>query len=795
MPIKPLPIEALRRRCDPKQFAFKTTEEIESNLGIFGQPRGIRALEFGIGIRSSGYNIFVLGETSTDHTTSIRRFLKERTRNKPTPDDWVYVHNFKVNHQPRAIEFQAGQGAQFKKQMNELVSSLREDLPRAFSTEEYEEEVDTISDRVELKQNLLMHELEKTADEEGFRIIRTAAGPTVTPTLGGEVMNAQQFSELTLDEQGHLDKMQIELEMKLAEVVNTTRQLKISGAKDLDELDKRVARQAISPQVDALIDTYRDHEEVLLYLAEVHDDVLDNLHDFRPDPQNPERVADLSRYDVNMFVDNSRTEGAPVIVEQNPSYSNLIGRIEYDMQDGFLLTHFDNIKPGSLHQANGGYLIIEAGDLLGDMLSWEALKRSIKSAEIPLQPTNMLDGGRVLAKSIDPEAIPLDIKIILLGNAHLYYSLYEQDEDFNELFKVKADFSSDMPRDLEHEVSYAEFVAARCKAEKLSHFDRSAVARLVEYGSEVSGQKNKLSAQFGMLADLIREACFWSVQGGATVVTADDVQKALDERVYRSNKIETLIDEEISDGMIIISTEGKVVGQANGLSVIDMGDHAFGRPSRITGRTFAGSGGVVHIERETSMADPIHSKGVLTLSGYMGGTYAQETPLSFSASLTFEQNYAGVGGDSASMAELLVLLSSLSEVPLKQGIAVTGSINQRGTIQAIGGVTEKIEGFFRVCMANGLTGDHGVIIPRANVNDLMLADEVIEAVENGLFSIWAVETIDEALEIITGKRAGKMRGDGSFAPTTVHGRVAARLDAFANKGDSAESDEEDDDDE
>ena len=792
MAIKPLTIEQLRNTCDPApQFEFETTAELGTTNGIFGQPRGIRALEFGIGIRSRGYNIYVLGETGTGRTTAIQRYLTDRTRHQPTPDDWIYVHNFKIPHQPRAIEFPAGQGPQFKKQMGELVASLKDDLPRAFATDEYNAEVDMVADRVEIKQSLLMRDLERKAQSADFRIIRTASGLTVTPVVDGEVMTAEQFTALSLDAQAKLDEMQQKLEESLEETLKRTRQIKLDAKRELDELDRRVARQAIALQVEALRDMYRDHEEVLLYLSEVHDDVLDSLDDFRPDPQKPDYEPDLSRYEVNIFVDNSRTEGAPVIIESHPNYQNLLGRIEYEMRSGMMYTHFGNIKPGSLHQANGGYLVMEAIDLLSDHYAWDELKRSIKSGTIELQPTSTLDGaGHVLAKSIDPEPIPLDIKVIVLGGAGLYYNLYEQDEDFNELFKVKADFSTEMPRDFEHEMQYAHFIATRCHEEELKHFDASAVARVVEYGSELSEHQNKLSARFGIIADLVREACFWTIERGADIVTAADVQRALDERVFRSNKIETLIDQEIDEGMIMIATEGKMVGQVNALSVIDMGDYAFGRPSRITARTYAGSGGVVHIERETDMADSIHNKGVLTMVGYLGGQYAQDTPLSFSSSITFEQNYAGVGGDSASSAELYALLSSLSQVPLKQGIAVTGSINQRGEIQPIGGATEKIEGFYRVCKYRGSNGEQGVIIPTANVNELMLHHDVLCAVQAGEFKIWAIDSVDQGLEILAGGRAGKRRTDGSFAASTLHGKVQVQLQRMSSKDDD---DDEDDD--
>ena len=792
MATSPLTVGQLRRLCDPDQFKFKTTEEISAETGIFGQPRAVRALEFGVGIRSHGYNIFVIGEPDVNLTKAISRYLKESTREQKLPWDWVYVHNFKIPHQPRAIEFPAGQGPQFKKQLEEFVTSLREELPRAFSTPEYEEEVDMFWNRVELKQNLLMHDLERKARAASFSLIRTASGLTVTPAIDGEMMTGEQFASLSVAEQGNLDQNQQELELMVEDVLKRTRQVKQDARSDIQELDRRVARQSIAIHVEALIEMYKDHEEVLMYLAEVHDDVLANLDDFRSIDAEPRSPADISRYDVNMFVDNSRTDGPPIIVEQNPTYNSLMGRIEYELRDGMMSTGFTNIKPGSLHQSNGGYLIIDALDLLNDLYAWDALKRSIKGGEIVLKPTNMLDGGgRVLAKSIDPEAIPLDVKVLLIGNASVYYRLFEEEEDFIDLFKVKVDFSTEMVRDAEHEMEYAKYIATRCHEDKLSHFTPGAVARLVEFGSEMSEHQNRLSTEFSVLSDLIHEAYFWASQRNNSVVTREDVQKALDERAYRSNKIEMLVDDDIRNGMILLETEGTQVGQVNGLSVLDMGDYSFGRPSRITARTFAGSGGVVHIERETDMADALHNKGLLTMSGYMGGKYAHAQPLAFSASITFEQNYSGVGGDSASSSELYCLLSSLSEVPIKQGIAVTGSINQRGEVQPIGGTTEKIEGFFRICQMNGLTGEQGVIIPLANAPELMLNDEVLAAVNQGLFRVWAIKTVDEGMEILTGVPAGVRDAGGRFPEDSIHGLVEQKLAFLASRNDDQDDNDSD----
>lgn len=792
MPVQPLSPEQLRRTCDPAQFTFKTTAELTKTDGIFGQPRGLRALEFGIGIRSHGYNIYVLGETGTGRTSAIYNYLRRETRDQETPFDWVYVHNFSIPHQPRAIEFPAGQGAQFKKQMENLVASLRDDLPKSFTTEEYNEEVDDIWNRMEIKQSLLMRDLERKARDVRFRVIKAASGLSIAPMVGDEVMTAEHYAALSLDQQDEIDVNQQQLEHDLEQMLVAARTAQQQARTQLEELDRRVAQRAIAHHVTDLRELYEDHDEVLLYLSEVHDDVLENVAEFRPDPNDPSKEPELRRYGVNMFVDNGKTEGAPVYVEQIPTYNHLMGRIEYEMRDGVMSTHFSNIKPGSLHRANGGYLIIDALDLLRDINAWEAMKQSIKGRKIVLQPSNTIDNsGRVLAKTIDPEAIPLDIKIILIGPEDLYYGLYEQEEDFNELFKVKADFGSRMERDNGHEMEYAKFIAARCNEEKLPHFDPSAVARVIEYGSELSESQRKLTARFRVLADLVRESAFWATQAKAEIVTSKHVQQALDERIGRSNKLEKIIDEQIQEGLLMIDVTGERIGQVNGLSVLDIGDYSFGRPSRITARTYAGSG-VMQIEREVDMSDPIHDKGMLIMMGYLGGQYAQEHPLSFGASLTFEQNYAGIGGDSASSAELYALLSALGNFPLKQGIAVTGSINQYGDIQPIGGATEKIEGFFRVCSHDGLTGDQGVIIPHANVNDLMLHQDVINAVEAKQFSIWAIKNIAQGLEILTGRCIGERDENREYPSDSINGIVQGKLDQLAKRDDGSDDEDEDD---
>lgn len=796
---KPLEPAQLRRSCDAVCFPFASTVELSASDTIIGQPRGTRAIEFGISIRSQGYNIYVLGETGTGRITSIRRFLREKGSLAPAPSDWVYVHNFTVPHRPRALRFPAGEGSVFKGRMEELVAFLRDDIASAFAAEAYEREVDQLRQRMEVKQDLLLLDARKKAEALGFGIIATASGLSVAPIVADSVMSQEQYEALTLTEQEALDSTQEALEKDLDNTLSAMRRVQNEVRQALKALDRRVAEAAVLHHFESLHAQYASHEAVLLYLSELHEDVLANVQSFRPKNDEDDLQIDSgSRYVVNLFVDNGRTEGAPVIVEANPTYNSLIGRIEYEAEGGIMTTHFTNLKPGSLHRANGGYLVVEAQDLMAHPVAWEALKRAIKGEEIVLQSESTFDGGNILAKTLDPEPIPLSIKIIMIGSAYMYHVLYEREEDFNELFKVKADFDTEMPRDTEHEQQYARFIANLCWEEDLLHFDAKAVARVVEFGSRLAGDQNKLSTRFGDVADLVREAGFWAGTNGHSLVTGVDVRSALKERIHRANRVEKEIEEEIERGVLMINTSESVIGQVNGLSILDVGDYEFGIPSRITARTFMGEGGVIHIERETDMAGPLHNKGLLTMVGYLGGNYAQDHPLSMSASLTFEQNYNGVEGDSASSAELCALISSLANIPVNQGIAVTGSINQRGEIQPIGGVTEKIEGFFNICRMQGLTGSQGVIIPKGNVANLMLNDDLIAAVQAGDFNIWAIETVEEALEILTGIPAGKLNGDGDYPDDSVHGRVQARLRRFARHKkdhDDDEDDDEDDDDE
>lgn len=772
--VPPLTPDKLRLICQTDRFTFTSTAELQAETQIIGQSRGTRSIAFGIGIASHGYNIYALGAQGTGRATAIENFLQQQTRSAPIPSDWIYVHNFAIPHQPRAIALAAGHGSKFKARMSRLITDLRQDLPQAFDTDSYRETISGVQAEFEQQRSIVLQALHQKAAADNFALVQTASGFAIVPVQNGQQLSQEQIQQLPIETRQAMEQAAQKLSAELEEIVYQIHELELQARQKMKQIDRNVAKTAVQHHFDDLKSAYADDEEMCLYLDEVQSDVLNQIDDFTSPVDSPEEI-DLSRYEVNVLVNNSETKGAPVIVEANPTYNNLFGRLEYEMQNGLLTTHFTNIKCGSLHWANGGYLILNAHDLFKQPEAWEALKRAIKSEKISVQPAALMNNGQVLAKTLDPEPIPLSVKIIMTGSVGLYYALFEQDEEFQSLFKVRADFDSTMPRDEAAELAYANFIANRCHQEKLLHFDPTAVAKVVEFGSRLAEDKRKLSTLFGLVADLVREASYWAGANGRALVTAHDVQQALTERTERANRLEEDMFEQILDGTIFIATDGGVVGQVNGLSVIDTGDYSFGLPGRITARTFMGDDGVIHIERETEMSGPIHEKGVLTLNGYLGGTYAQHQPLSLTASLTFEQNYGGIDGDSASSTELYALLSSLSEIPIKQSLGVTGSVNQRGEIQPIGGVNEKIEGFFRLCKARGFTGEQGVIIPASNVDNLMLHERVLTAVAEGKFHIWPIRTLDEGIELLMGLPAGQWQKDGGYPEGTVHHAVQARL--------------------
>lgn len=797
MPLQPIRPEQLRTTCDPAQFSFDTTADLDSTADIIGQPRGVRALAFGIDMISPGYNIYVLGAKGTGRSTAIKRFLEARTQEKPAPDDWLYVHNFEVPYQPRALSLPAGRGALFQTRMTRLISDISHDLRQAFDVESYVTAVQMLQDEVQLQQSALLTALQQQATAVGLVLVETASGLTLAAVgPDGRPLPPAEFQTLPAEQQQALEQARLSLIDDVDGTLRQMRDLDLAARDRLRALDREVAASAIDHHFASLNAEYVEFPAVLNYLRQVYADVLNQIDDFAP-PEGSTDEIDLRRYEVNLLVDNSQTTGAPVSVVINPSFHELFGRIEFEMQSGVMTTHFTDIKPGALHQTNGGYLIVDARDLAENELAWEALKRALKGREIRLQAGPVADGAPVPAKSLSPEPIPLTIKIILVGSPGLYYYLYDYDDDFRTLFKVRVDFEDVMPRSADNEAAYASFIATRCSDEQLKPFDRTAVAKVVEYGTRLADDRKKLSTRFGAIADLIREANYWAESHGRSQVAADDVRQALAERRYRSNYLEEHLQEEILHGTLFIATDGTAAGQVNGLSVYDTGDYAFGQPSRITARTFMGDGGVIHIERETQMSGPIHDKGVLTLYGYLGGKYAQDQPLTLTASVTFEQNYGGIEGDSASLAELYAIVSCLSRIPVKQGIAVTGSFNQHGMVQPIGGVNEKIEGFFEICRARGLDGDQGVVIPASNLDNLMLNEDVVTAVADGKFGIWAVQTVDDGIELLMGEPAGRRDADGLYPEGTVHYAVQHRLRElaiqFKSFGDhsSEEQDEED----
>jgi lon-related putative ATP-dependent protease len=798
MPVQPLTPDKLRLVCDPDELNFETTAEFGPLRNIIGQPRGTRAIQFGINIQSEGYNIYALGRTGTGRATAIEHFLQRLAQERPTPDDWVYVHNFSTPHKPRAIEFPPSEGAIFKERMTKLINGLHEDLPKAYQAETYQESIAKLNVDLEQKKSIWLNELHVKAGQQGFSVLNTPSGLMLAPMQNGQPLPPQAFQQLTAEKRQALETTQRALMVELQDILERIRYLEEQIRTQMKEIDRSVAETAVRYNLDNLKEIYATQEEVLLYLDELHEDIIHQIDDFAPPVESGQEI-DLRRYEVNLLVDRMGTEGAPVVVEQNPMFHNLIGRLEYEMQAGIVTTHFTNIKPGSLHQANGGYLIMNAADVLRDGRTWEALKRALRGKHIDLRQFATMDGSQVLAKSLDPEPIPLDVKIILMGSPDLYYYLYDNDEDFATLFKVRADFDSMMPRSAENMQEYVKFVATMCHEEKLCHFDKTAVAKIIEYGSWLVEDQAKLSAEFGKIADLIREASFWAGENGRDIVTAADVSQTLAERTQRGNLIETRLRDRILENAIFIATEGEIVGQVNGLTVLDMGEYSFGQPGRITARSFMGDDGITHIERETQMSGPIHEKGVMTLRGYLGGKYAQKQPLSVSLSVTFEQSYSLVDGDSASSTELYAILSTLSYLPIKQGIAVTGSVNQRGEVQPIGGVNEKIEGFFRICEARGLTGEQGVMIPLSNVVDLMLPEDVVTAVANKQFYIWPISTIDEGIELLLGVPAGTADKEGNYPEGTVHYLVQKHLLQLAQDlkafGDSKHDDDSDDEEE
>ena len=782
--------EQLYRPCDPGSLGFDTTADTADAPITLGQERAVSAIQFGIGIRDHGYNLFALGASIPAEGAVVRQFLEQQAASEPAPPDWCYVHNFEQPHRPRAVSLPAGMGAKFRADMTRLVDDLRTAVVAALETDEYRHRHQQIDQEFNERRQDAIADVSRRAAAQGLALIQTPMGFGLTPTRDGQPLESEEFDKLPPDERARiksaLDAFDAELDQLLHLVPRWRRESR--------DKERALKRQVISRAVDALIDElsgeYQAVPALQAYLALVKADVIEHADDFRRGREEEEGGAlesliarsvlasePLGRYQVNLL-DGVSTLKARVIYEDKPSLQNLVGRIEHVAQMGTLVTHFTLIKPGALHRANGGYLVLDARRLLLEPYAWEALKRALRMREVRIESLGEAF-SLVSTVSLEPEPIPLNVKVVLVGDRTLYYLLYEYDPEFRDLFKVAVDFATDLDRNGRSEAAYARVIATLVRKAGLRPFSAAAVARVVEQGSRVVGDANKLWLDVEGLTDLLQEASYWAGAAGRAVVEAADVQQSIDSATYRSDRPRERIQEAIADGTIVIGTSGETPGQVNGLSVTDLGGFAFGRPSRITARVRFGGGKVIDIEREVELGGPIHSKGVLILSGFLAGRYVPDQPLSVAASIVFEQSYGGVEGDSASSAELYALLSALADVPVRQNIAVTGSVNQRGEIQAVGGINEKIEGFFDVCRAAGLTGTQGVLIPAANVRHLMLRRDVVDAVAAGEFHVYAAATIDEGLETLTGMIAGAREASGRFPANTINGRVEERLTAFA----------------
>ncbi len=783
MPEK-LSVDELYKCCDPSLFTFHTTDDLPDFYGTIGQERALDALDFGLSLESTGFNIFLLGENGTGKITTIKSILTQKAISEPVPPDWCYVYNFKDPDAPIAISLEPGEALVFQKDMEGIIKTLKVEIPKVFESKEYEKQKNKITEDAQKKQRDIFASLEEEAEAKGFSVRKTVSGLIIIPVKKtGEPLTEEEYGLLDEKTRKKIDEIGKALQEKLNDGVRVVREAEKLLKDKIIKLEKEAALSAVGHLIDELKGKYIKYEKIISYLDDVRESILGNLDEFKIQEEQapaltfmklPKAEPTFTRYTVNVLVNNKECKGVPCVFESNPTYFNLFGRIEHKFQYGIAITDFSMVKGGSLHKANGGYIVIDALDLLRNLFAYDALKRAIRNREVKTE--DVWEQYRLVSTTtLKPEAIPLNVKVILVGSPYLYYLLYNLDEEYRELFKVKSDFDSRMERTDENMHKYASFVAMRCKEERLIPFERTGVAKVIEIGSRLAEHQNKLTSRFSEVADIIREASYWASKSKSSIVTENHVQKAVDERVYRTNRIEERLREMILEGTVIVDTEGEKTGQVNGLAVLDLGDYSFGKPSRITAKTYAGKAGVVNIERETKLSGKIHEKAILILTNYLGSKYATKKTISLSASITFEQLYDLVEGDSATCAELYALLSSIASVPLKQGISVTGSMDQNGDVQPVGGINEKIEGFFDLCKFRKLDGNQGVIIPRRNIKHLMLKKDVINAIKEGRFSIYPIDSVEEGLEILTGMSAGALQEDGTYPEGTINHLVVKRL--------------------
>ena len=794
-----IPTEMLRWYCDPKSLSLTSTDDIEPSRDIIGQERALRALRLGLEIHNAGFNVFVTGYSGTGRMTTIKRLLSEFEGKQVALKDQCYLHNIKNPDAPLLTTLPAGQGAQLRADMESLLHELIKFIPAALESQRYQERRRGVLEHFQERQRSVLRDFEKKVKEKGFEVVQVQVGtgvqPEIAPVVDSQPISFEQLEALV--QQGKITRDEVEqklkdrallekaMEVMLREMRNIDRKAKDS----VEDLTKKHFQPIVKLHVDEVRIKYQN-EKLSNYLDSLIEHAVNNLQKFRPqdgesqppgieEEEQPEQDAFIE-FRVNVLLDNSETKGIPIVVETNPKYKNLFGTIEREVdRNGVWRTDFTMIKPGSMLRADGGYLVINALDALMEPGVWQTLKRTLRNGLLEIQPLETGIFG--VSSALKPEPVKIDVKVIMIGDAYIYFLLYEQDDDFKKIFKVRADFDIEMPKADDSINRYVSFIKMICDEDKLLPFDAPGVAAVIEYGTRLAGRKNKLSTRFNIIADILREARYWATKEKFTMASASHVWRAIDERIERVNLVEEKIQEMILDGSIMIDTDGSAVGQVNGLSVYDLGEYMFGKPTRITVKTSLGRDGIINIEREAEMSGPTHDKGVLILNGYMHSHYAVTKPLVLTASIAFEQSYSGVDGDSASSTEIYALLSSLSKLPLRQDIAVTGSVNQKGEIQPIGGVNQKIEGFYDVCKARGLTGKQGVIIPHQNIPDLMLRNDIVEAVKDGIFRVYSVKSIDEGIEILTDRKAGKRAKNGAFEKNSVHFLVDQTLIRYAKR--------------
>ncbi|HCC08100.1 MAG TPA: ATP-dependent protease [Clostridiales bacterium] len=782
--------DLIKNICNPEELKFETTDELKPYIGVIGEERAKKALEFGMKINMKGYNLYIAGPSGTGKTTYAKTYVNQIASKKEAPCDWCYVYNFENKECPKAISFKTGAGKKFKKDIAEFVEDLMSEIKKAFSEEEYQNQKNRVLCKHDGKKDKLMEEITKRAKEMGFAVKTSSSGIYFMPLVDGQVINEEQYEELQQEKKDEITGNSQIIQKEAVELTRKIKALDKESKLNLDKLDYEIGLFAVGHHIIDMKEKYKEHELVIKYLESLKEDILENIQELvdeeddmqdgsvQQSPWQPKkRDAILTKYKVNLFVDNTKTKGAPVVLDFNPTYNKLIGQVEYNNEFGNLTTDFTKIKSGLLQQANGGYLILQASDILKNSYSWEALKRVLKTKEITIE--SLRDQFATVAVStIKPEPIPVDLKVILIGDNYLYHMLFDNDDDFSKLFKIKVDFDTEIEKSHKNIMEMARFIKGFCEREKIASFDKHAVARIIEYSSRLIENQNKMSTRFDEIVEILSESSVWSGFDESNIIKDEHVKKAIFEKEQRSNLYEEKLDRMIEEEMLMIDIKGKRAGQINGLAVLDTGDYTFGKPTRITVTTYMGKAGVINIEKEADMSGKIHNKGVQVLIGYLGQKFAQDIPLSLSCRISFEQNYSGIDGDSASSTELYAIFSSLSEIPIKQNIAVTGSINQWGEIQPIGGVTHKVEGFYKLCRQRGLTGDQGVIIPNQNIKDLVLKEEVIQAIKENKFHIYPVKNVDEGIEILTGFSAGKKNDKGKYPKESVYGKVADKLKKF-----------------